>query len=191
ITHDNLIRRNEIHDAPRKGIMFGGIRNVVEGNHVHHVNLEQADTGAIGLCTRDLTEVGNVIRHNYLHDVGGYNMLKPGVWAFPSFCWGIYLDDWSSGVTVAGNVVVGSPSGAVHVHSGIDNVIENNILLDSPGTHILFSPIAPKTQNGKTYTMSGNRVRRNVVAGPATSAWLAGRRDWREGIAECDRNLLW
>ncbi|MBT7304322.1 MAG: hypothetical protein HN849_32610 [Victivallales bacterium] len=191
ITHDNLIRRNEIHDAPRKGVMFGGIRNVVEGNHIHHTNLEQSDTGAIGLCTRDLTEVGNVIRHNYLHDVGGYNMLKPGEWAFPSFCWGIYLDDWSSGVTVAGNVVVGAPSGAIHVHGGIDNVIENNILLDSPGAHILFSPIAPKTQDGKTYTMAGNRVRRNVAAGPATSAWLAGRKEWRKGIAECDRNLLW
>ena len=191
ITQDNIIRRNEIHDAPRKGIMFGGIRNVVEGNHVHHVNLEQSDTGAIGLCTRDLTELGSVIRHNYLHDVGGYNMLKPGTWAFPSYCWGIYLDDWSSGVTVFGNVVAGAPSGAVHVHSGIDNTIENNLFLDSPGGHIQFTPIAPKTQNGKVYSMAGNRVRRNVVASAPESAWLAGRGRWQVGIAECDDNLLW
>lgn len=193
ITHDNLIRRNEIHDAPRKGIMFGGINNVVELNHIHHVNLEQSDTGPIGMCTRDLTERGSVIRSNYIHDVGGYNMLKPGEWAFPSFCWGIYLDDWTSGVTIAGNVVVGAPSGAIHVHSGVDNVIENNVLIDSPNGHILFSPILPpKTQNGQTYTMADNVVRRNIVSGSADSSWLSGRGDWQEkGIAESNHNLLW
>lgn len=192
ITHDNIIRRNEIHDAPRKGIMFGGVNNVVEGNHIHHVNLEQSDTGPIGLCTRDLTERGCIVRHNYLHDVGGYNMLKPGEWAFPSFCWGVYLDDWTSGVQVIGNVIVGGPSGAVHVHSGLDNVIENNVFVASPKAHILLSPIVPpKTQNGQTYTMAGNRIARNVVVGSADSAWLGGTRDWRQGIAECDHNLLW
>jgi hypothetical protein len=192
ITHDNIFRRNEIHDTPRKGIMFGGVRNVVELNHIHDVNLEQSDTGPIGMCTRDLNERGSIIRSNYIHDVGGYNMLKPGEWAFPSFCWGIYLDDWTSGVQVVGNVVVGAPSGAVHVHSGVANVIENNVFIDSPKGHILFSPMKPKTQDGKVYTMADNVVRRNIVSGSASSAWLSGRGDWQEkGIAECDRNLLW
>jgi hypothetical protein len=193
ITHDNIFRRNEIHDAPRKGIMFGGVRNVVEGNHIHHVNLEQSDTGPIGMCTRDLNERGSIIKHNYIHDVGGYNMLKPGEWAFPSFCWGIYLDDWTSGVQVVGNVVVGAPSGAVHVHSGVENVIENNVLIDSPKGHILFSPILPpKEQNGRTYVMADNVVRRNIVSGAADSAWLSGRGVWQTtGIAESNHNLLW
>lgn len=190
ITRGNIVRRNRIHDAPRKGIMFGG-SNLVEGNHVHHVNLEQSDTGSIGLCTRDLHERGSIVRHNYLHDSGGYEMRKPGQWAFPSYCWGIYLDDWTSGVTLYGNVVVGSALGAFHVHGGVANVIENNLFVDNIQFQGLFSEKPPKVQDGVSYVMAENVVRRNIAVAAPESAWLVGTRTWRNGISECDRNLFW
>ncbi len=191
ITHDNVFRRNLIHDTPRKGIMMGGVRNIAERNHILHVNLEQSDTGAIGLCTRDVRERGCIIRHNLIHDVGGYNMLKPGEWAFPSYCWAVYLDDWTSGTEVVGNILLDAPYGGVHVHSGLDNVIEHNIIRGSGKTLIQFTPITPKEQDGKTFRMSGNRVRRNVGVGAPGTPWLRGSGDLPSGLAECDRNWLW
>lgn len=190
ITRGNIVRRNHIHDAPRKGIMLGG-DNLIEGNYIHHVNLEQSDTGSIGFCTRDMNERGSIVRHNYLHDSGGYEMLSPGRWGFPSYCWGIYLDDWTSGVTVYGNVVVGSALGAFHVHGGVANVIENNLFIDNIQFQGLFSEKPPKVQDGISYVMTDNVVRRNIVVAAPESAWLVGTRTWRNGISECDRNLFW
>ena len=109
-THDNIISHNLVHDTPRQGITFNGFRNVVELNHVHHTNQEQSDTGAIGMGSRDIHERGSVIRHNYVHDTGGYCMIRPGEWAYPHYCWGIYLDDYTSGVHVYGNLIVSSTS---------------------------------------------------------------------------------
>ena len=192
ITHDNILRHNLIHDTPRKGIMMGGVSNIAELNHIHHVNLEQSDTGAIGLCTRDVKERGCIIRHNLIHDVGGYNMLEPGNWAFPSFCWAVYLDDWTSGTTVTGNILLDAPSGGVHVHSGLDNLIEHNIIRGSDKALIQFSPIKPELQYGETVQMSGNTVRHNIALGAPGTPWLRGAHgDWLSGVAECDQNLLW
>jgi hypothetical protein len=191
ITHDNVFRRNLLHDTPRKGIMMGGVHNIAEGNHIHHTNLEQSDTGAIGLCTRDVHERGCIIRHNLVHDVGGYNMLEPGVWAFPSYSWAVYLDDWSSGTTVDGNILLDAPRGGVHIHGGLDNVIENNIIRGGDKWQLEVNPMGSREFGGKTYTMTGNRILRNIALGRADAAWLKGRGAWMEGLAECDRNLLW
>ena len=43
----NRASHNLIHDCPRFGIGFGGNNLVIEYNHIRHVNLETADTGAI------------------------------------------------------------------------------------------------------------------------------------------------
>ena len=106
-----------VHDTPRQGISFNGFRNVVEFNHVYHTNQEQSDTGAIGMGSRDIYERGSIIRHNYVHDTGGYCMLEPGKWAYPHYCWGIYLDDYTSGVLVYGNLIVRAHRGGVNDHS--------------------------------------------------------------------------
>ena len=190
-THDNVFRRNLIHDTPRKGIMMGGVRNIAELNHIHHTNLEQSDTGAIGLCTRDVKERGCIIRHNLIHDVGGYNMLEPGEWAFPSYCWAVYLDDWTSGATVFGNILLDAPRGGVHIHGGLDNIVENNIIRGGAKWQLELTPKTPIEVDGRRVSMSGNRIVRNIVLGAPGTAWVKFRSAWRDGIAECDRNLLW
>jgi parallel beta-helix repeat protein len=37
------------------------------------------------------------------------------------------MDDWASGCTVQGNLIVNNVVGGVNMHGGWDNLIENNI----------------------------------------------------------------
>lgn len=197
-SHDNVVSHNLIHDTPGRAIFFNGMRNIVEYNHVHHTGQEQSDTGAIGMGSRDIRERGSVIRFNYVHDTGGYSMLEPGVWRYPYFCWGIYLDDYTSGVHVYGNLVVNTYRGAVMVHGGQDNVIENNVFIEGDAQQIQYSYIdsvtrgrTPANPDKSMWRMTGTRCIGNVFyyTGPASS-WIRGAK-WTQAMAESDRNVLW
>ncbi|NOZ23103.1 MAG: right-handed parallel beta-helix repeat-containing protein [Planctomycetes bacterium] len=198
VGHDNTISHNLVHDTPRQGITFNGFRNIVEYNHVHHTNQEQSDTGAIGMGSRDIYERGSVIRYNYVHDTGGYSMIKPGLWEYPHYCWGIYLDDYTSGVHVYGNIVVRTYLGGVMVHGGQDNVIENNIIVDGLKQQVQYSPI-DSTTSGRTpghpdkamWLMKGTKLLGNIFCYRDEKArWINGRK-WEQIVAESDRNLIW
>ena len=198
VSHDNVISHNLVHDTPRQGISFNGFRNIVEFNHVHHTNQEQSDTGAIGMGSRDICERGSVVRHNYIHDTGGYNMVKPGVWEYPHYCWGVYLDDYTSGVHVYGNIIVRTYLGGVMVHGGQDNVIENNIIVDGLRQQVQFSPIDHLTRGRNRYhpdksmwLMTGTKLIGNIFCYRGeNSGWLRGKK-WEQILAESDRNLVW
>jgi hypothetical protein len=112
------VAHNLIHDSPHTAIMFGGNEHLVECNEIHSVCLETGDVGAIYLG-RDWTQRGNVIRHNYVHDLGGVGL---GAMA-------VYLDDCTSGTTVFGNLFVRAGR-AAFIGGGRDNLIENNIFID-------------------------------------------------------------
>lgn len=197
-SYDNVISHNLIHDTPRQGITFNGMGNVVEYNHVHHTNQEQSDTGAIGMGSRDIYERGSMIRFNYIHDTGGYNMVRPGVWEYPHYCWGVYLDDYTSGVRVYGNLIVRTYLGGVMIHGGQDNLVENNLIVDGQAYQLQYAPIDSLT-SGRTpghpdtslWLMSGNRCLRNIFAWSAPQAkWLVGGK-WEQILKESDYNLLW
>ena len=94
------------------------------------MNLETADTGAVYTGGRDwLGSRGTVIRYNYFHDILGYGQEK-GRWVSPHYAWGIYLDDNTGGVDVIGNIVARCVRGLIHLHSGRDNLVENNVFID-------------------------------------------------------------
>ena len=197
-THDNVVSHNLVHDTPRQGISFNGFRNIVEFNHVHHTNQEQSDTGAIGMGSRDIYERGSIIRHNYIHDTGGYCMVRPGVWKYPHYCWGVYLDDYTSGVHVYGNLIVRAFRAGVMIHGGQDNVVENNIIVDSELNQIEYAPIDSLT-SGRTpghpdtgeWLMTGTRCLRNIcVTRHEKAGWLRGKK-WKQVVAESDHNVLW
>ncbi|HPD13346.1 MAG TPA: right-handed parallel beta-helix repeat-containing protein [Planctomycetota bacterium] len=127
----NRASHNLIHDGPRWGIGFSGNNLVIEFNHIRHVNLETADTGAVYTGGRDwISSRGTVIRYNFFHDLIGFGM-ENGKWVSPHYCWGVYLDDNAGGVDVVGNIVARCIRGLVHLHNGRDNLIENNILVDA------------------------------------------------------------
>lgn len=109
---------NCIHDGPDTAILLQGNEHVIEGNEIHHVCLETADSGAIYLG-HDWTERGNVIRGNCLHHLGRFNRRD---------VMGVYLDDFASGTLVTGNLFFDAGR-AVVIGGGRDNRVEQNWFL--------------------------------------------------------------
>ena len=134
---------NLIHDVSRCGIFGGGPDCIIEYNHIRHVNLETEDTG--GRYSGGLWHIrGEIIRYNFIHDTLGYGRYDNG-WRSPLFSWGIYLDDDQSYTHVYGNIVARTTAGACHVHAGRNNVVENNIFVESSGPQIQYSGHDPKS----------------------------------------------
>lgn len=117
------VSHNRIYNAPHEGIGLGGNDHVIEFNETHHVCMETHDAGAFYMG-RDWSQRGNVVRYNYFHHLGTGDVQA------------VYLDDWTSGVLVYGNICHGALRGVL-VGGGRDNTIENNIFVDCKiGVHI-------------------------------------------------------
>lgn len=184
----NRIANNTITDMPRYGVSLKSYRkdnvshdNIVEYNRIERTNLETNDTGAIETLGRDREDSGNIIRYNVILDVVGLKTSETGEMLTPYYTWGIYLDDYSSGTQVIGNVVARTFRGAAHVHLGRNNVFENNIFVDSLERQFEC--------NGRD-DMVDNRFVHNIVA------WHDGSLMRIRGgngkcLAKCDQNLYW
>lgn len=182
----NRVAHCLIHDAPHSGIAyFRGNEHVIEYNEFHSLVYHANDAGVLGLG-RDWTQRGNAIRYNYVHDCYGHEGRG---------CKAIHLDDCASGITMFGNVFerlwCEQGRGAITVHGGRDNLIENNIFLDclqAVRVHKFNFPPTPLYENlrkvpyqehpwsGKYPALAsmledepelpkGNVIVRNVVAG--------------------------
>ncbi len=117
---------NLIHHSPFEGMYLRGNDHLIEYNEFHHLMQETGDAGAIH-TGRDWTWRGNVIRYNYLHDLKG-----PGLHGVM----GVYLDDFSCGFHVYGNLFYRAGR-ATLIGGGRDNVVENNIYVEcSPSIHV-------------------------------------------------------
>jgi len=117
----NSIRHNLIYQSDHQAIFFDGNDHLIEYNIVHDVCLHTSDAGPLYACTRDWTKRGTVIRNNLFHAAG------EGVDACG--CRGIYLDDFTSGVTVTGNIVSQADAG-INLGGGKDNMVTNNIAVN-------------------------------------------------------------
>jgi hypothetical protein len=121
---ENHIANCRIHDLPHFAILMHGNNHIVEYNDIFNVCTETSDSGAIYIG-RDFTEQGNVIQYNYIHDLGDYGDVQ-----------GVYLDDWASGMTVYGNILVNVGKG-VQIGGGRDNTVENNVFVNGkPSVHV-------------------------------------------------------
>lgn len=181
---------NTITDVPRYAISFKSYgpkaashRNVAEYNEMLRTNLETNDTGAIETLGRDRKPSGNVIRFNLILDVVGMKHRPEGGIITPHYTWGIYLDDYSSGTQVYGNIVARTVRGGYHNHLGFDNVVENNIFVDGQLQQFEY--------NGRA-EMRRNVVRRNIVVWSNPEAIYCRSSGWsREVLRECDYNVVW
>lgn len=126
------VAHNFIHDLPHAGVLYGGNDNVFEFNEISRVVLTSGDMGAF-YTANDWTSRGNIVRHNYVHD-------SPRANAF-------YMDDGDSGDTISGNVVRGCFYGPF-IGGGHDNLIENNLIIDTErAIHIDSRGVARGYQN--------------------------------------------
>jgi len=117
------VANNLFHDAPHQSILLSGNDHLIELNEVHRTGMETDDSGAFYMG-RNPSERGNVIRHNYWHDIG--SPLTHGSCA-------IYFDDGTGGQLVYGNIfyrAAGGNFGAVFVHGGHDNTVANNLFIE-------------------------------------------------------------
>lgn len=123
-----VVRNNCIHDAPHNTVLYGGNEHRIERNEVYRVVLETGDAGAF-YTGRDWTSQGNLLRHNYVHDLGGGDAGHVNTM-------GIYLDDCDCGDTLEGNVFYRAGR-ALMIGGGRDNPVLNNLVVDCPiGLHI-------------------------------------------------------
>jgi len=130
---------NLIHDGPRMGIMFHGNLHVIEYNHIRHMNLETEDTGAIYSTGVDwIGTRGTVIRYNYVHDMLGYGQDDEGAWKFPYYSRGIYLDDFSCGIDVIGNIVARCSDACLMLHCASGNIVKNNIFVSGKEQQVYY-----------------------------------------------------
>ena len=216
----NRASHNLIHDCPRFGILYSGNDQTIEYNHIRHVDLETADTGAIYSGGRDwLSPRGSVIRYNYFHDIYGFGR-EGDHWVSPHYAWGIYLDDNSAEVHVHGNIVARALRGLIHFHCARDILVENNIFVDGtlqqvemngwndyskfldrmgPAYEEYVKLPAWKKYEGfqkgghpkEAVPMGGNRILRNIFYYPNPDARLYTMRRLRYESFECDRNCVW
>lgn len=184
--HGALIAHNHIHDTTRWGISVGhttSTSNIVEYNHLHHLNTESYDTGGLEVTqqSRDHRS-GSIFRYNLIHDTGGYSsMMGRDLWN----SWGIYLDSFAGGFTVHHNVVYGAYDGGLMVQGGKDNKVFNNIFVENgPRRQILIANHAGNS--------SGTEFHHNIVyyADPESVTVYCGRKA-TETIAKWDQNLYW
>ncbi len=198
-----VISHNLIHHSPRFGIglLSGFGRVIVEYNHLHHLSLETADTGAItanrwytyaqDAALRD----GNIIRFNLIHDTvgcasygkaleaGGGQAKAGGRILTPYYSWSIYFDNGPMDVLVHGNITARDTLGGIMVSHYCHNVtVENNIFLDSDRfqAYLLLQ--------GK---MENVRFRRNIFSfrNPAADFLRISGEKIADVVTEFDHNL--
>lgn len=124
----NQVTHCEIHDLPGMAIYLHGNDHLIEYNKIHHVLLSVSDSGAIYMG-RDMSEVGNIFRYNFIYSIHNPHKSDLGVCA-------IYFDDWSVYNMVYANYFYDIVSDGkfffstiYHTCGGLTSV-GNNILID-------------------------------------------------------------
>jgi hypothetical protein len=119
------VEHNELSHTNYTGISVGYgwtssptamTNNKVNYNNIHHVNEIMTDGGAIYTLSNQGT--GSEVQYNYIHD---YSCSK---WADYG-CQGLYLDEQTSGYTIAHNVMVNCPTSIARNQNGQDTVTDN------------------------------------------------------------------
>ncbi|MFC1451725.1 right-handed parallel beta-helix repeat-containing protein [Verrucomicrobiota bacterium] len=190
----NRVAHNDIHDVPHHAVNLGNSRygrNYIEYNRISRAGSVTSDNAAIN-CWHELPpEVeppGHVIRGNFISDTG--NRDKAGV-GHCTYSMGIYLDNWSSNCLVEGNVIVNTQpegKGIAILVKGHNNIVENNILVDSGMCHLHVCDHC-------CYEEFAAVVARNIfydALGTASPAFdLACRDHPRKVLLQCDWNLFY
>lgn len=190
VAHNRICNMSRYAVSAKSHTGSSSHENIIEYNDIENTNLETNDTGAIETLGRDKEFSGNIIRYNRIRNVVGLKTTQRGEFMSPHYTWGIYLDDFSSGTQIVGNIVEGTVLGGVMLHGGRDNTIENNILLNGSERQISFSPIFSDPDDR---SMQNNVAHRNIIAGPPSEFFIFGRPGswYRTAVSDCDYNCYY
>ncbi len=134
------IAHNRLHDVLSSALNIGGNDHLIEYNEVYNAVQESDDQGGVDMFGNP-TFRGNVYRYNYWHHIGNWRAVGDQPKCGQA---GVRLDDAISGTLVYGNVFERCSTGtkgfgAVQIHGGKDNVVDNNLFIDCAAA-VSFSP---------------------------------------------------
>ena len=136
---NDTITNNLVQNVARGGIAGGSAigmsdasyNDTISYNVVANANQTTSDGGGIYLAGAQQNLTGDVISYNDVYGTSSLGTAASPTLSFLSpsqlVSFGIYLDDYSSGVTVTGNLLHDN-QGGILIHSGWNNTISDNIL---------------------------------------------------------------
>ncbi len=167
------VLNNTITNAGKSGIFMGeSSDSVVQGNKIYGACRIHGDCGGIYTFDRGKVLLNTRIVGNYISDVNG-DPVRPGS-DIPER-YGIYLDDFSMGVTVDSNIVTHGDSGMM-LHMAANNIVEKNSFSNNSRHHVLFVEDSNAAGSLRDNTFSGNTFEgpdlafRFVVPDPSKAA---------------------
>jgi len=125
---ESTISNSTVRNMGYNGITFLGINNTIEKNFVKDVSLHLVDGGPIYTFNGEgdflgTGQTGSVVKDNILIQSDG--LVNRGGSIF-----GIYMDDWSHGVSITNNTTIGAKRG-IFLHNTRDMTVTGNVMYDS------------------------------------------------------------
>jgi len=157
------IEHNEVSHTNYTGISVGYgwtasptamTHNKINYNNIHHVNEIMTDGGAI--YTLSNQDTGSEIQYNYIHDYACSQWADYG-------CNGLYLDEQTSGYTIAHNVLINCPTNVAQNRTGSNTITDNGSNPQGPRTPSpppASSPITPTSRISLSLLPSHDGVER-------------------------------
>jgi len=138
--YGSTVKNNLMYDGTHLGVTLGGGDHVIEYNEIHDFLKTSSDMGAI-YSNNKYPNRGNIIRYNSIYNclstssqVGGGDV--GGSWSV----YAIYLDNFTSGVAVYGNVISNVHGNGVFINGGRDNLVKSNVFANVRyGVHLSAS----------------------------------------------------
>lgn len=196
-----LVAHNLSEYAPTMAFCLGSNhygRIVIEYNRIRYSGLDGNDNGAIHFWMEDdlpQERAGHVLRYNYISNIGSVSIDRENTLPYHTAV-GIYIDNLSSNNFLYGNIIARVEGHGIMIHTGKNNVLENNIIYDcepdaldkssNKGSFTCINGFAPVS-----HMYSCNWFSRNVLVNRHPYVPQVNISNTKYLFAECDNNLFW
>lgn len=130
------------------------------------MSAETSETAGIFRCDRDGSTAAPSFDSISIQDIPGFPP-KQAPDSFRHWAYGIYLDDWPSGVRIEGNIISDTSPSGILINSGHSNHVVNNIVAGSfeDGIRVELWPGVYELERKGTVGQGfqRNRFERNIV----------------------------